>query len=211
MYHRLIQYAGEIMKLKYVGDLPSVSSKGVGFDKTQPDKYNLLQPSVELLESLSYGATETTQHLHNLSGERYSDEDLLEMLKKHCVDVNKMFASCEDKTNELIERLVTRVLENTMISEDGRKAWLNNITLMRDYYLQYVINETAYNCTLDALAQQIKVAKVKEVVFPMYKNYGSVLHDLITVLRHLKAPIDAELSVEAKNDKFEGKFSITHR
>ena len=199
------------MKIRYIGDLPSVSNKGVGFDKTQPDKYNFLQPAVELLEALSYGATETTQHLHNLSGQSYSDEDLLEMLKKHCVDVNKMFASCEDKTNELIERLITRVLENTMISEDGRKAWLNNIKLMRDYYLQYVINETAYNCALDALAQQVKVAKIKEVVFPMYKNYGSVLHDLIYVLAHLKSPIDAELSVEAGSDKFEGKFSITHR
>ena len=199
------------MKLKYVGDLPSVSNKGVGFDKTQPDKHTLLQPSVELLEALSYGATETTQHLHNLSGQSYSDEDLLEMFKKHCVDVNAMFATCEEKTNELIERLITRVLENTTISEDGRRAWLNNIKLMREYYLQYVINETAYNCALDALAQQIKVAKVKEVIFPMHKNYGSVLHDLITVLRQLKAPIDAELSVEAGGDKFEGKFSITHR
>jgi len=199
------------MKLKYVGDLPSVSDKGVGFDKTQPDKYNLLQPAVELLESLSYGATETTQHLHNLSGQSYSDEDLLEMLKKHCVDTKSMFATCEDKTNDLIERLITRVLENTTISEDGRRAWLNNIKLMRDYYLQYVINETAYNCTLDALAQQIKVAKVKEVVFPMYKNYGTVLHELIYVLAHLKSPIDAVLSVEAGSDKFEGKFSISHR
>ena len=199
------------MKIKYVGDLPSVSNKGVGFDKTQPDKYSFLQPSVELLEALSYGATETTKHLHSLSGQSYSDEDLLEMFKKHCVDVNAMFATCEDKTNELIERLITRVLENTMISEDGRKAWLNNIKLMRDYYLQYVVNETAYNCALDALAQQIKEAKVKEVVFPMYKNYGSVLHDLIYVLAHLKSPIDATLSVEAGGDKFEGKFSITHR
>lgn len=199
------------MRLKYVGDLPSVSNKGVAFDKTQPDKYTFLQPAVELLEALSYGPTETTQHLHSLSGQSYSDEDLLEMLKKYCVDLNKMLASCEDKTNALIERLITRVLENTVISEDGRRAWLNNIKLMRDYYLQYVINETAYNCALDALAQQIKVAKIKEVIFPMYKNYGSVLHDLITVLGHLKAPIDAKLSVEAADDRFEGKFSILHR
>jgi len=199
------------MKLKYVGDLPSVSNKGVGFDKTQPDKHTLLQPSVELLEALSYGATETTQHLHNLSGQRYSDDDLLKMLKKYCDDVGAMFASCEEKTNELLERLITRVLENTMISEDGRRAWLNNIKLMREYYLQYVINETAYNCALDALAQQIKAAKVKEIVFPMHRGYGTVLHDLIRVLGHLKSPIDAVLNVEAGDNKFEGKFSITHR
>jgi len=35
------------MKLQYVGDLPSVSKRGVGFDKSKPDKYNFLQPAVE--------------------------------------------------------------------------------------------------------------------------------------------------------------------
>ena len=199
------------MKLKYIGDFPSVSNKGVGFERSRPDKYTFLQPAVELIEALSYGATETTKHLHNLSGQSYSGEDIMEMLKQYCSDVDKMLATCEEKTNELIEGLIKRVLENSTIDEDGRTAWLNNIKIMRAYYLQYVINETAYSCVLDALAQNIKVAKVKEVIFPMYKNYGSVLHDLIYILANLKSPIDAVLSVEAGSDKFEGKFSITYR
>lgn len=199
------------MKLKYVGDLPKVTSRGVGFDQTKPDKYTFLNAAVELLEALSYGATETTKHLYNVSGQSYSDEDLLALLKKHCSDLDGVLESRDAKSNALKKDLLKRVDENSVISDDERTAWRNNISFMEEYYRQYVTNESAYNCALDALSQAIKVAKVKEIIFPMFKNYGSVLHDLIIVLAKLKSPIDAELSVEAKDDKFEGKFSIKHR
>ena len=199
------------MILKYVGDMPKVTSKGVGFDQTKPDKYTFLNASVELLEALSYGATETTKHLYNLSGVFYSDEDLLTLLNKHCSDLEGILSTRDTKSDALKKDLLSRVDENSIISEDERTAWRNNISYMEAYYRQYVTNESAYTCALNALAKEIKVGGIKEITFPMFKNYGSVLHDLIRVLAHLKSPIDAVLSVEAKDDKFEGKFSITHR
>ena len=199
------------MELKYVGAKPKVSGKGDTFDQSKPDGYTFLNAAVELLEALSYGATETTKHLHNLSGQYYSDEELLELLKKHCSDLDGVLASRDAKSDDLKKDLLKRVDENSIISEDERKTWRNNIALMEEYYRQYVTNESAYKCALDSLAQEIKVAQVKEIIFPMFRNYGSVLHDLITVLAKMKSPIDAELSVEAKDDKFEGKFSIKHR
>ncbi|MDA3945541.1 MAG: hypothetical protein PF439_02530 [Helicobacteraceae bacterium] len=199
------------MKLRYVGDLPKVTSRGVGFDQTKPDKYTFMNAAVELLEALSYGATETTQHLHNLSGVYYSDEDLLALLKKHCSDLNAILTERDIKSDAFKEDLIKRVAENSIISEDERNAWRTNIAYMEEYYRQYVTNESAYRCALDALAEAIKGAKVKEIIFPMFKNYGAVLHDLTAVLAKLKSPIDATLSVEAKNDAFEGKFTIQHR
>ncbi len=120
------------MKLKEVGALPNISNKGVSFDHTQPDKYTYLNAAVELLEALSFGPTETTQHLHNTSGKVYSADELLELLKKHCTNLDDIFSSREDKTKAWIEELIERVKENQTISEDGRRAWLNNIEMMRD-------------------------------------------------------------------------------
>ncbi len=77
--------------------------------------------------------------------------------------------------------------------------------------MQYVTNESAYNCALDALSQEIHDAEIKEVAFPMFRNYGVVLHDLINVLEHRKSPIDAELSIDKKDDAIIGKLSIRHR
>lgn len=199
------------MKLKYVGAMPQVSSKGVSFDQTQPDKYTFLNAAVELLEALSFGPTETTQHLYNTGGKEYSGIELIELLKKYCKNLDDIFASREEKANVLVQNLVNRVNENKIITEDERKAWLNNIDMMRDYYLQYVTNDSAYECALNVLGQEIHDAKIKKISFPMFRNYGLVLNDLIKILSHRKSPIDAELSVEKHDKDFVGKLTIQHR
>jgi len=199
------------MELKYVGAMPLVSNKGVGFDETKPDKYTFLNAAIELLEALSYGPTETTKHLHNVSGKEYSGNELMDLLKKYCSNLEEVFSSTEAKTDALKEDLIKRVHENKLISEDGRKAWLNNIELMNDYYYQYVSNEAAYKCALEALGEQIHVARIQELTFPMYRNYGLVLHDLEYVLEHKKSPIDGVLTIETGKEGVFGKFVISHR
>ena len=199
------------MELKYVGAEPIVSAKGVGFDQTKPDKYTFLNAAVELLEALNFGPTETTQHLYKTEGKEYSGSELVEMLKKYCTNIDEVFAKREEKSNALVEDLISRVNENTMLSDDERRAWLNNIDLMRDYYLQYVTNDSAYKCALNALAQAIHDARIKEIVIPMFRNYGLVLHDLRHVLENRKSPIDSELNIENKDDGFIGKMKLTHR
>ncbi len=199
------------MRLVEVGALPKVSNKGVSFDHTKPDKYTFLHAAIELLEALSFGPSETTQHLYDHAGKTYSGDELLELLKKHCRDLDGILVSREDKSKALIKEQIERVHENSRVSEDGRKAWLNNIEIMRGYYLQYMTNESAYRCALEALAQEIHDAQIKEVTFPMFRHYGIVLHDLIYVLEHRKSPIDADLSIEKKDDEIIGKLSIQHR
>lgn len=199
------------MELKYVGAMPNVSAKGVGFDQTKPDKYTFLNAAVELLEALSFGPTETTQHLYNTQGKEYGASELMQMLEKYCDNIAEVFSTREEKSNALVEGLVSRVKKNSTISDDERRAWLNNIDLMRDYYLQYVTNESAYNCALNALAQAIHDARIKEITIPMFRNYGLVLHDLRHVLENRKSPIDSELNIENKDDEFIGKMTLRHR
>ena len=199
------------MKLKYVGAMPVVSNKSVGFDETKPDKYTFLNAAIELLEALSYGPTETTKHLHNVSGKEYSGSELIDLLQKYCTNIDEEIEKSEKKAKTLVDDLIQRVHENKLISEDGRKAWLNNIELMKDYYYQYVANESAYRCALEALGQEIHDGRVKEVTFPMFRNYGLVLHDLDYVLQHRKSPIDSNLAVEKGRDGLFGKLTIQHR
>jgi len=194
-----------------VGAMPVVSEKGVGFDQTKQDKYTLLNAAVELLEALSFGPTETTKHLHNVSGKEYSGDELVSLLEKYSEDLDDKFSSSQSETDKLKEELIQRVNEHTSLNDDGRRAWLNNIELMSDYYYQYVTNETAYKCALEALGQAIHDARIQEVTFPMFRNYGLVLHDLDYVLRHRKSPIDSTLTVETGKDGLSGKLSITHR
>ncbi len=199
------------MELKYVGDMPKVSKNGVSFDHTKVDKYIYLTAAVELLEALSYGATETTKHLYNSRGEEFTPKELLELLKKFCKNLDEVFDECKEKSNGLVQGLIDRVEENDSLSDDERKAWLNNIDMMRDYYLQHVTNASAYECALKALAEEIHVAKVKEVSIPIFRNYGIVLNDLIYVLENKKSPIDAKMKIETTDDGLVGIICFSHR
>jgi hypothetical protein len=199
------------MKLEYVGSMPRVSSKGVSFDDTKPDKYILLSPAIDLIEALSYGPTEATKHLYNTKGKEYSSSELMEALKKHIANLDEVIASRDEKAHNLVQELIDRVETNESLNEDEKKTWLANIDLMRNYYLQFVTNDSAYVCALQALSQQIHDALVKEVSFPMFRNYGLVLHDLVNILENRKSPIDATLSVENIDGALFGKLTIKHR
>lgn len=199
------------MKLKYVGAMPVVSNKGVGFDETKPDKYTFLNAAVELIEALSYGPTSQTKHLHHVSGKSYSDDELLSVLKQHVDNLDTVMEETQKKTDILKAELIERVNEHKNLSEDGRQAWLNNIELMSDYYYQYVANERAYNSALEVLAQEIHDGRIQEVSFPMFRNYGMVLHDLLYVLEHRKSPIDGNLDIQTKDGTLMGYLHLSHR
>jgi len=199
------------MQLKYVGDMPKVSKNGVSFDHTKVDKYTYLSPAVELLEALSYGATEVTQHLYRAKGNEFSASDILSKLQKFCKNINKVFSERENKANTYVQDLIDRVEENESLTRDEKTAWLNNINMMKDYFLQHVTNASAYECALDALAEEIDVAKVKEVTIPLFKNYGIVLHDLMSVLERRKSPIDSKMDALMTDQGLVGKFTFTHR
>ena len=198
------------MELKYVGDMPLVSRTGVGFDKTQPDKYQFIYASIELLEALSYGETEVTQHLYRAQDKELKPRELLEMIKKYVPNIDEVFESCDTKAHDLVHDLVNRVKDNDSLSENGRTAWLENIKIMRAYYYQYVINQNAYEAALEVLGDEIHDGHIKEIRVPMFKNYGAVLADLVGVLEKRKAPIDSEVIIEQTDEGIVGILTITH-
>ena len=197
------------MTLKYVGALPVVSGRGVSFDQTKPDRYTFLNAAVELLEALSTQSTEDRKiTLVNIGGKEYSGRKLVELLEKHCTDMETVFASREKETNELIEKYIDQVKANDKISGDERSAWLGNVAAMRDYYLQYITNENAYKCALRALADKIHQSHIDEIIFPLGRNYGLVLNHLVQVLTDYRPPYDATLSVVEKNGETFGKLDM---
>ena len=197
------------MKLKYVGAKPIVSAKGVVFDQTKPDRYTFLNAAVELLEALSFEPTENKKiYLYDIKGKEYSGSELLELLKKHCANPQEAFDNLQETTDALIKKYTKQVEDNDRLSTDGRRAWLGNIKIMTDYYLQYVTNDSAYQCALNALADKIHKSHIETITFPLGRNHGLVLSHLVDVLRDHKPPYDATLSVEDKDGVAVGKLDM---
>jgi len=177
--------------------------------RSKPDRYTFLNAAVELLEALSFEMTEDKKiYLYDEEGKERSGSELVEMLKKHCVNPEEAFANLQEKTNALIEKYTDRVEENDNLCTDERRAWLCNIEIMRDYYLQYITNESAYQCALNALADKIHESHIEEVTFPLGRNHGLVLSHLVDVLRDHKPPYDVTLSVESKDGEPFGKLDM---
>lgn len=197
------------MKLKYVGAKPNVSGRGVAFDQSSPDRYTFLNAAVELLEALSFEPTEEKKiYLYNVEGKERSGSELVTLLKKHCANPEEAFTNLQEKTNALIETYTRKVEENENLSTDERRAWLGNIEIMRDYYLQYITNENAYECALTALADKIHRSHIEEVTVPLGRNHGLVLSHLVNVLRDHRPPYDATLRIESKDGESLGKLDM---
>ena len=197
------------IKLQHVGAKPKVSGKGVTFGQTEPDRYTFLNAAVELLEALSFEAKKDKEvYLYDIQKKEYNSRKLTELLKKHCGDLDAVFASREEITKAMIKKYTDKVKKNDKISKDERRAWLGNIKVMHDYYLQYVTNEYAYECALNALAKKIHKSHIETITFPLGRNHGLVLSHLVDVLRDHKPPYDATLKVENKDGVAVGKLDM---
>ncbi len=197
------------IKLKYVGAKPKVSGKGVTFDQTKPDRYTFLNAAVELLEALSFEVAENKKvYLYDIQKKEYNSRKLTELLKKHCGDLDAIFNSREEITKAMIKKYTDKVKKNDKIGKDERRAWLGNIKVMHDYYLQYVTNESAYECALNALAKKIHKSHIETITFPLGRNHGLVLSHLVDVLRDHKPPYDATLRVKDDNGVAVGELDM---
>jgi hypothetical protein len=198
------------MELKYVGDLPRVSQHGVSFDHTKTDKYMYLHAILELLEALSYGPTETTQHLYKTEHKELKPKELLAGLQKYVKNLDDVYEQRVSKAKEMVDELKARVHENENLTPDEKRAWLNNIDIMTDYYLQYVTNKSVYEAALEALADEIAAAKVLELRIPMFRNYGIVVDDLKDILERRKSPIDTSFEVNSTDEGIIGTVKFSH-
>lgn len=197
------------MKLKYVGAMPKVSQHGVTFDQTQPDRYSYLSAALELLETLDFDYDDGKEiHLFHPNTNDYSAAELEAKIEKYCDDLNGMIDAQEEKTREFVRNYREHVASNPNLSADERTAWLGNIDIMFDYYLQYMINKSVYECLLNVMAEKIYTLKIDYVTFPLGRNYGLVLSHLIDILRDYKHPFDATLSVIEQDGTTIGKLDM---
>jgi hypothetical protein len=195
------------MKLYEVGPKPVVSPRGVNFDTSHPDRYAFISPAIELLETLDFDSeTEEQQHIHEPRSNPYRGRELEEKVKEYCGDIDGMLKSTEEETRRLIAELEEKVKATDRLSADERRAWLGNIASMKDYYLQYITNATVYRCLLEKMADRFVRSHIASITFPLRRNYGLVLGDLIHILRDHKPAFDAEIKVENTDKGLAGRF-----
>jgi hypothetical protein len=187
-------------RLKYVGAKPKVSQYGVSFDQSKPDSYTFLSAAAELLETLDFNPSEGKEiYLHKIQEREYDGAALVNLLEKYCENVERIFDEGQAHTEALISEYRASVEANPNLSYDEKRAWLGNIDIMRDYYLQYTTNERAYQCILNVIADKIHANHIETIRVPLGRNYGLVLSHLVQVLQDHKPPYDATMKLEEEH------------
>jgi hypothetical protein len=199
------------MRLKYVGPMPNVSARGVAFDVNKPDKWTFLSAALELAEAFDFQNEKSEgDRVYRPKGQQFSESEMLDRLHRYCDDLESYVKDRETKARALVDELRKKVESSKTISDENRRAWLNNIDAMYDYYLQYVTNESAYQCVLETIAKEVKAARIEEIRVPLFQNFGIVLRDLVDVLENGRPPIDAELSIVKEGNDIFGVMRLRH-
>ncbi len=189
------------MHLQYVGSKPIVSAKGISFDKTKPDHYTFLTAAIEFLDALeSQKDGEKDIDLRGLEIKEYNSSELFDMLEKYCTNLEDIFDAREEKTDAFIEKYISDIKENERLTNIEKEAWIGNVQIMRNYYMQYITNESAYECALHLLADKLHQHHIETIHFPIGRNHGLLLNNLDGILRDHKPPYDVTLTIEEDND-----------
>jgi len=207
----------KIMTLEYVGPRPIISEHGIGFDKNEPDKYLFLHAVIELLEAIEEcipdkgckRSDDGTIDLREWKGIDFSHGELGVLIKKHCHDVDTLIEEKDKKSNKTLLDLRKKIQQNTHLTADEKEAWLGNIIIMHDYYIQFIENDFIYEYMIKILAEEIHKRDIKEIRFSLHRNYGYVmshLHDL-SVLSY-KLYFKSKLTIETYDNQIMGRLII---
>ncbi len=197
------------MKIKYVGAKPVVSQHGVNFDQSKPDRYTFIEPAIRILEQIEgkdEGAVVLDTEMKSLS-----DSQMLEKTKQYCDNIETLSAERVKKTEELIKELEESVNSSVSLNTDEKRAYLGNIKIMKNYYMQYITNELVYKCLLEKLADKLAYSHIEKLEFKAVNNFGLTLSHLITVLRDHKPPLDATLDFDNRDGDVIGVFNTNRK
>jgi len=197
------------MKLAYVGAKPIVSQHGVSFDQSKPDRYTFIEPTLLILEQIEDKSDESVITLD--TDIHFKKSKIEELVHKYCKDIDKLTQERETHTKKLISELEQSVKDNSNLTADEKRAWLGNIKIMTNYYLQYVTNELVYKCLLEVLADRLTHSHIKQIKFNAVNNIGLALSHLIMVLRDHKPPLDATLNFDNVDGEVVGIFNTNMR
>ena len=199
------------MQIKYVGPKPLISKSGISFDSEYDDRYTYLNIAIQLMKALDHDYFENRTYQYAVDSKRLNDDDILEGLKTHCGDIEKVVEDAVEHEKAVIEDELKRASENKIISDLEKEALIKNIKMMTAYRLQYATNDALYQCAVKKLAEHVKKDHIDYVVVPMFQRFAAVLHSIQDELSQQKFPIDTTMSIYEEHGKLMAKMEVRNR
>lgn len=79
---------------------------------------------------------------------------------------------------------------------------------MHDYLVRFASNEAVYACALNKLAQIVTKDHIDYIIIPMFQKFAYILHQLQSILKDQKHPIDTKLDILEENGQLIAKLKV---
>lgn len=199
------------MQIKYVGPRPVVSETGIIFDNRFDDRYTYLNIAVQLLTALDRDDFEERTYVYRVDSKRLGDDDIVEGLKKYCGTLEDVVRDGVESEEKKIDDELQQAEESDTLSPDEKEALIKNLTMMRNYRIQYTTNEMLYNCAVKIIANLVKNERLDYIIVPMFQRFAAILHSVQDELAAQQFPIDTRMDIYEESGKLMAKMEVKNR
>ncbi len=199
------------MKIEYAGPRPIISQHGIQFKEGKEDKYVYLMISIQILQAIDKNYTGHKSYSYDTATKRFSNEQIHNILYSYDTTLEEDVEKEESSYALKIETEIEHIKNRENLQESEKKAWINNLELMRNYRIQRAINKIYYMHSIQLIKNIIKREKIKEIDTPFYETYWHVLQTIQGALEEGRNSVHTELQIiKTDQNKLMARLSIGH-
>jgi len=184
------------MKIEYAGPRPMISQHGVQFKDGKEDKYVYLMISIQILQAIDKNYKGHKSYSYDTSSKRFSDSDIHNILDSYETTLEQDVAKEEEYYALKIEDEINHIKQRDNLSATERKAWVNNLEIMKKYRIQRAVNKIYYMHSIELIKNIILRENIKEIDTPFYEKYWHVLQTIQGAVEEGRYSKHTELKIE---------------
>jgi hypothetical protein len=183
----------ENIKLKYVGDKPTISQHGIYFNSSKPDKYIYLQALSHVVSSLiALGEHEKSVENFNLR-KKVSDSQILDLLYQVYPNFDSFYRSHVEEYAKKLEHEVEEVREIITLSDEEREIFKNNFNIMQDYRIQRAKNKLVYEAIIHGCVEIILNRHVSHLKAIFTREFFHVFQSIKNAIESMRSAPETSL------------------
>lgn len=196
------------MKIEYAGPRPMISQHGVQFKDGKEDKYVYLMISIQILQAIDKNYEGHKSYSYDTTTKRFSNDEIHDILNSYYTTLDQDVQKEEENYSLKIEDEITHIQAREDLPSTEKKAWLNNLEIMKNYRIQRAVNKIYYMHSIELIKKIILRENIKEIDTPFYEKYWHVLQTIAGAIEEGRYSKHTNVKIERIDNNMTAKLFI---
>jgi hypothetical protein len=166
------------MKLEYAGLKPVISEHGISFKDGKEDKFVYLAIAIDILNALDHTYEKKKTYSHEVNNKPLSPNEIIDILLKYHPNLEETVDTEISSYMLHLDEEENVVEHRTHLLDIEKKAYINNLKLMRNYKIQRAKNKIFYFHCIETIVETILKYQIKEVDTPFSERFWHILQTI---------------------------------